>query len=86
MSKRIATRTTATSSPSTNNNNGALAAGAGTGLVSGAGGSVYMACPPTDTSFFCKFMRFIGIIKGILFLIVLVVVMYFLWQWYRNSK
>jgi hypothetical protein len=89
MSKRISSRsssspqnTQSTSNPSS----GALALGAGTGLVSGAGGSTFMSCPPQDMSFYCKFMRFIGIIKGIVFLIVLVVVLYFLWQWFRGTK
>jgi hypothetical protein len=80
MSRRISSNNNSSSST------GAIAVGAGAGLISGAGGTTLTTCSPTDTSFYCQFMRFIGIIKGFIFLLTILVVIYFLWQWYKGSK
>lgn len=60
----------------------------GTGLASGAGG--FTMCPVDNQSFYCKFMRFIHVIRGIIFLImvlvVIVVVIWLLRTWLKSRK
>lgn len=66
---------------------GAAAAGLiGTGLASGAGGIAVTQCAPDDTSFYCRFTRFIGIIKMVIFLLVLLAVIALVWYLWRRRK
>lgn len=60
----------------------------GTGLAAGAGG--FTMCPVDNQSWYCKFMRFIHVIRGIIFLIMVIVVIivaiYLLRTWLKSRK
>lgn len=73
--------------PTVNNENVGLVGAVGSGLAAGAGG--FSFCPVENQSLFCKFMRFIQVIKGILFLILVVIVFvaifYFVRLWMKKK-
>lgn len=55
--------------------------GVGSALSSGAGlGSI---CLAGDTSFSCRLMNFVGMIKNIIFLLILLYIIYFV---YKNRR
>ena len=53
---------------------------AGTALVSGAGGTTLTTCSSTDKTFYCSFVRFFGILKMVVFFIMLLALIWFLWK------
>lgn len=56
------------------------------GMLSGVGGTTITSCPASDQSFYCQFVRWFNMFKMVIFIIVFLVVLYFLYQWFVAKK
>ncbi len=72
---------------SRNSSGGGAGAGAGLlagavagGIVGGAGGTTITTCAADDPSFYCRFVRWFGIFKMVLYLIVVLAIIWILWK------
>lgn len=71
---------------SSNSSKVGLVAAAGGALSSGAGGSTVTTCPPDDSSFYCKFVKGVNILKMIVFILALVAALVFLYLMFRSKR
>ena len=69
--------------------NGALLGGAaivgGSALASGAGGTTITTCPSTDTSAYCKSVRYFQMFKMLLFIIIIIVILIFIFLMFKKK-
>lgn len=63
------------------------AAAGGAVALADAGGSTVTKCDGENAnSFYCKFVQGFNIFKMVLFIIIVLVLLYFIWSWFKKSK
>ena len=62
------------------------AVGVGALATAGAGGDTVTTCPPTDNSFYCKFVKDFNMFKMVLFMLLIIGVIVFLIYYFMKSS
>jgi len=65
---------------------GGAALGAGGTMAAGAGGTTIVSCPSDDKSFYCQLTRFVGIIRMVVYMIVLVATIFIVWNLWKAIR